>query len=316
MSSKHASRRRFLAGALGLGAAGHIAGARRVFAEARQDPQPAPAAEAPPFEISIAEWSFHRMIRSGNFDHLSFASVARRAYDVGAVEYVSQFFADKATDTAYLNEMRQMADRVDVKSLLIMIDGEGPLADPDAALRAEAIERHRKWVVAAWYLGCHSIRVNLAGAVDFEESSKHAADALVQLADYADQYAINVIVENHGGLSSNGKWLAGVMRAADHPRVGTLPDFGNFRIQGEEWYDRYEGVAELMPWAKAVSAKSHDFDEQGNEVNTDFRRMLKIVVDAGYRGYVGIEYEGSGQPEQQGVRLTLDLLKRVRDELG
>lgn len=314
MSRMHSTRRKFLTTTLGLGAAGGALSARRVFAEPRQDP--APAAAPPLFGISVAEWSFHRMIRAGNFDHVQFADVMFKAWGIDAVEYVNQFFMDKATDVAFLDEMRKMAQRIDVKSLLIMIDGEGPLADPDADVRKDAIERHRKWVVAAWYLGCHSIRVNAAGASDWDEGMKHAADSLVTLANYADQYGIDVIVENHGGLSSNAKWLAGVMKTADHPRVGTLPDFGNFRIQGDEWYDRYEGVRELMPWAKAVSAKSHDFDADGNEVNTDYRKMLKIVVESGYRGYVGVEYEGSSVPEMQGVALTIELLKRVRQELS
>lgn len=314
MSNRQPTRRQILAGGIGLGAVSGLPTLPRVFAEPRQEA--APAAEPPLFGISIAEWSLHGMLGAGNFEAERFADVARKAWDVDAVEYVNTFFKDKATDEPYLREMRRIADRVDVKALLIMIDGEGPLAAPDAATRADAIERHRKWVVAAWYLGCHSIRVNAAGAADWDEGMKHAADSLVKLADYSDQYGINVIVENHGGLSSNGKWLAGVMKTADHPRVGTLPDFGNFRIQGDEWYDRYEGVAELMPWAKAVSAKAHDFDENGDEVNTDYMKMMKIVLDSGYRGYVGVEYEGSKTPEMQGVSRTVDLLRRVRDELS
>ncbi|MFT5689540.1 MAG: L-ribulose-5-phosphate 3-epimerase [Planctomycetota bacterium] len=143
-----------------------------------------------------------------------------------------------------------------------------------------------------------------------------AADSLNQLGRIGEQYGVNVIVENHGGLSSNGAWLASVMRKADHPRVGTLPDFGNFRLQGDEWYDRYRGVRELMPYAKAVSAKSHDFDEAGNETGTDYRKMLPIVLDAGYRGFMGIEYEGGGLSEADGIMATKRLLETVRTELA
>ena len=144
---------------------------------------------------------------------------------------------------------------------------------------------------------------------------KLASDGLQRLSEFGDRHDINVIVENHGGLSSNGEWLAGVMKLVDHPRCGTLPDFGNFQTSPGEWYDRYKGVKELMPYAKGVSAKSHEFDEKGNEVRTDYVKMVKIVLDAGYHGYVGIEWEGDEPTEVEGIRLTQQLLKRVRDEV-
>ncbi|MFT7485727.1 MAG: L-ribulose-5-phosphate 3-epimerase [Candidatus Paceibacteria bacterium] len=178
------------------------------------------------------------------------------------------------------------------------------------------MENHHKWVVAASYLGCHSIRVNAAGGGDSAEMQKRAADSLVQLAAYAASYKINVIVENHGGRSSDGKWLSGVMQMAGNPQVGTLPDFGNFKTGPDTWYDRYQGVRDLMPYAKAVSAKSHEFDGDGNELYTDYMKMLLIVRDAGYRGHVGIEYEGSKHNENQGIQLTHDLLLRVRKALS
>jgi len=123
-----------------------------------------------------------------------------------------------------------------------------------------------------------------------------------------------VIVENHGGLSSNGAWLASVIRAVDHPRCGTLPDFGNFRVSADEWYDRYQGVAELMPFAKAVSAKSYDFDERGEETTIDYRRMLGIVTGAGFNSWIGIEYEGNRLPEREGIARTKALLEKIRAE--
>ena len=273
-------------------------------------------AEDPLFEISLAQWSNHRSLQAGEQTNLEWITNTRKKYDLGAVEYVNSFFKDKACNWDYLSQMKERARDADVRPLLIMIDGEGALAAGDDGERRAAIERHRKWMVAASFLGCHSIRVNAAGSGDAEEMQKRAADSLVQLAEFGSPYEVNVIVENHGGRSSNGEWLAGVMRLANDERVGTLPDFGNFRIQGDEWYDRYQGVAELMPFAKAVSAKSHEFDAQGNETRTDYRRMLKIVVDAGYRGHVGIEFEGSGVSEDEGIRLTRDLLLRVRGELA
>ena len=269
------------------------------------------------FEISLAEWSFNKALFGGEMDHLDFAKVAKQEFGLDGVEYVNQFFKDKGNDADYLQEMKHRADGEGVRSLLIMIDGEGNLGDADPNLRTRAIQNHYQWVSAAKFLGCHSIRVNAATGNEgsFEEQMKRAADGLGRLATYAASFDLNVIVENHGGLSSNGKWLAGVMAMVNLPNCGTLPDFGNFRIQGEEWYDRYQGVEELMPYAKAVSAKSHEFDEAGNEINTDYHRMMRIVLAAGYRGYVGIEYEGDKDSAVVGIEKTVTLLRRVHADL-
>lgn len=268
------------------------------------------------FPISLAEWSLHRMLHAGELDPRDFAPLARREFGLDAVEHVNTFFQDKAVDFAYLEDMRRRADDAGVRTLLVMCDAEGELGDADEAARRTAIENHFRWIAAVRYLGGHSIRVNAAGQGPPEEVSKRAADSLHRLGEMGARYEVNVIVENHGGYSSNGAWLAATIRAADHPRAGTLPDFGNFRVSASEEYDRYQGVAELMPFARGVSAKSHDFDAQGNETHTDYRRMLRIVLDAGYRGHVGIEYEGSGVGEKEGIRLTKTLLERVRAELA
>ncbi len=281
--------------------------------------RPARAASSNPlFNISLAQWSLHKALFGGQMDNLDFARTARQDFGIDGLEYVNQFFKDKARDEAYLKQMKARADGEGVRSLLIMCDGEGNLGDPDEAARAQAVENHHKWVEAAAFLGCHAIRVNARSdaKLSYEEQQKLAADGLRRLCQYADGHAIDVIVENHGGLSSNGAWLAGVMQQVDHPRVGTLPDFGNFHVGGGTWYDRYQGVAELMPYAKAVSAKANDFDEAGNCVETDYLRMMKVVLDAGYRGYVGIEYEGNALSEPDGIRATKALLERVRDQLA
>jgi len=262
-------------------------------------------------------------------DHMDFFDITKNKFGLSAVEYVNSFFFEKADDKIYLNEMKMRADDLGIESLLIMCDNEGSLGDPDPVARTKAVENHYKWIEAAKFLGCHSIRVNayltesLHGTLlgdysttgSYENQISLAADGLRRLTEYGDTLGINTIVENHGGLSSNGQWLVAVMEKVDHPRVGTLPDFGNFRIQGEEWYDRYKGVQELMPYAKAVSAKSHDFDSQGNEINTDYYKMMAIVLNAGYSGYVGIEYEGSKLDEIAGIQATKDLLEKVRDSL-
>ncbi len=268
-----------------------------------------------PFKISLAEWSLHRALHSKKIDHLDFISLTKTEFGLDAVEYVNSFFFDKAQDQKYLNEMKTRADDHDVKSLLIMCDNEGNLGDPDENKRNQAVENHYKWAEAAKFLGCHSIRVNARSEGSWDDQIELAADGLRRLNEFGDSIGINTIVENHGGLSSNGKWLSAVMERVDHSRVGTLPDFGNFRIQSDEWYDRYQGMKELMPYAKAVSAKSHEFDEKGNETGSDFYRIMNIVLDAGYKGYVGIEYEGSVHTEMEGIRLTNDLLKKIRDSI-
>lgn len=273
------------------------------------------------FKISLAEWSLHRTLFDGALDHLDFARTAREEFGIDAIEYVNQFFFDKANDKMYLREMKLRAEDQGVRSLLIMCDREGRLGDPDEAARIEAVENHYKWIEAASYLGCHSIRVNAASEGPYDEQMKLAADGLHRLSEYGDQHGVNVLVENHGGLSSNGEWLAAVVEMVDHPLCGTLPDFGNFRISArgeepEEWYDRYQGVEEMMPYAKAVSAKTHDFNESGYETHTDYVRMMQIVLDAGYRGHVGIEYEGQQLEEAAGIQATLNLLRGVRAQLA
>lgn len=275
----------------------------------------------PWFEISLAQWSLHKLLYADEMTNMDFAKEARKM-GFEAIEYVNAFFKDKADDEQYLHQLNTLAHDQGVKQLLIMCDGEGNLGDADAKARNQAVENHHKWVRAAKKLGCHSIRVNAASSGTFEEQQKLAADGLRSLTEFAEPHGINVIVENHGGYSSNGQWLAGVMKQVDHPMCGTLPDFGNFCMdwsksdQPEAWYDRYQGVQELMPYAKAVSAKSHDFNEQGDETKTDYLKMLKIVKDAGYSGWIGVEFEGSNVSPREGSRLTKELLEQVRDQLS
>lgn len=265
----------------------------------------------PLFKISLAEWSLHKTLFGKKLDNLDFPATAKKEFGIDAIEYVNQFFKDKAKDEKYLSELKKRCEDEGVKSVLIMCDGEGNLGDKDDEKRTQAVENHYKWVEAAKFLGCHSIRVNAHSEGTFEEQLKLAADGLRRLSEFGAKHEINVIVENHGGLSSNGKWLAGVMKEVGLKNCGTLPDFGNFGS-----YDRYQGVEETMPFAKGVSAKSHDFDEAGNETKTDYLKMMKIVLAHDYHGYVGIEYEGSKLDEYAGIRATKKLLERVRDQLA
>jgi L-ribulose-5-phosphate 3-epimerase len=296
------SRRAFLASSLAAAA---------LAACSKNDAKDASASSAkePLFTISLAQWSLNRTIKSGVLDHLDFPAYTKEEFGIDAVEYVNSFFKKK-NDAAYNNELRKRCDDAGVQSLLIMCDHEGNLGDPDQLKRLKAVENHYKWVEAARALGCHSIRVNAQSAGSFEQQQDLAADGLRRLCVFADGYGLNVIVENHWQLSSNGQWLAGVMKKVNHPRVGTLPDFGNF---DPKQYDRYQGVADMMPWAKGVSAKSYDFNPKTGETDKiDYKRMLKIVLDAGYRGRVGIEYEGNKQSEPDGIRMTKTLLEKTR----
>jgi sugar phosphate isomerase/epimerase len=309
------SRRSFLAGAAAALPAAYSLTLHGCGPGPGTDAGGGPASGGPLFRISLAEWSLHRALSAGELDNLDFPGVTRTEYGTEAVEYVNSFFKDKAEDTAYLTELKTRCDDHGITSVLIMCDGEGAIGDPDGARRTQAVENHYRWVEAARFLGCHSIRVNAQSRGTAEEQRDLAADGLRRLTEFADNRGINVLVENHGGLSSNGAWLASVMKTVDHVRCGTLPDFGNFNTGAGGVYDRYRGVEELMPFAKAVSAKSHDFDEAGNERDKDFLRLMRIVLDAGYRGYVGIEYEGSQISEPDGIRATKALLERVRETL-
>lgn len=308
-------RRRFLQMTAALGASAALAAAPQFgFAQEaaakKQAGKQQDGKKKMPFRISLAQWSLHKTLFSGKLDNLDFAKTAKEEFKISAVEYVNQFFKDKAKDQKYLEELQKRHNDLAVKAVLIMIDGEGALGDADEAKRKTAVENHYKWVEAAKFLGCHSIRVNAQSTSNYEEAKKLAADGLRRLSEFASQHNINVIVENHGGLSSNGKWLAETIASVGLKNCGTLPDFGNFHD-----YDRYQGVTETMPFAKSVSAKSHDFDEQGNETKTDYFKMMKIVTDAGYKSWVGIEYEGSKLDEYAGIRATKALLIKVRKKM-
>ncbi|MDP5172596.1 MAG: sugar phosphate isomerase/epimerase [Bacteroidia bacterium] len=276
------------------------------------------------FDISLAQWSLHKMLFAKELDNLDFPAYAKNTFGISGVEFVNQFFKDKAEDQAYLNDLKGRCTDNGVSPVLIMVDGEGGLGITKASELTKAIENHHKWVEAAKFLGCHSIRVNAFGEGTREEVQLAAIEGLSRLGEFAKPMGMNIIVENHGGYSSDGSWLSGVMRQVGMDNVGTLPDFGNFcitRKKGDwetclEEYDRYQGTTDLMPFAKGVSAKTHDFDEAGNETKSDYRRLLTIVKEAGYKGFIGIEYEGSRLSEVEGIKATKALLEKVGAELS
>lgn len=263
-----------------------------------------------PFKISLAQWTINRELKSGKIDNLDFAKVAHD-HGIGAVEYVNQFFMDKAKDAPYLTEMKKRADDLGVTGLIVMCDQEGSIGDPNETKRNKTVDNHRKWIDAAKFLGCHSIRVNAASSGTWDEQVKLAADGLSKLTEFGAAQDLNVIVENHGGLSSNADWLVEVIRSVDHPRCGTLPDFGNFRIKDGESYDSYRGIKKLMPWAKGVSVKDKVWDDEGNNTDLDFDRMLRIVLDAGFDGYCGIEFGGF-----ENLNQSREKLEQARERLS
>ncbi len=301
------------------------------------------------FPISLAQWSQHRALKGGTLKNLDWPAYVKNEFDIHAVEWVNQFFARQddrlgaqPESAETIAEMKKRCDDEGVQTLLIMCDRVGQLGDPNEEKRTLAVEGHYAWLDAVSTLGGHSIRVNAASnpSLPDDEQAKLCVDGLRRLSEKAAEQQLNVLVENHGGLSSNGAWLAGVMKMVDLPNCGTLPDYGNFyvakkRQNMKKWeqdlalyddpiytvddtgiaYDRYRGVEELMPFAKGVSAKSHDFDEEGNEVHTDFLRMMKLVKDSGYTGHIGVEYEGQGLSEDEGIRATKRLLERVIAEV-
>ncbi len=294
----------------------------------------APQKETKPFfKLSLAQWSLHKAIHSGEMDPKDFAAKAKELGFEG-LEYVSQLYNDELKKNPdpqkamqqLLETLKSKSEEYTIQNLIIMVDGEGDLAVIDEKERDQAVENHKKWVDAAQFLGCHSIRVNLFGTNDPNQWLKVATDGLSKLSDYAATKNINVIVENHGYLSSNAKLLAEVMKNVNKPNCGTLPDFGNFCLEREgekRWgakcvkeYDKYLGVEEMMPYAKAVSAKSYDFDSEGNETKIDYKKMLEIVKESGYTGFIGVEYEGEQLGEIEGIAATRDLLIRIAKQLN
>ena len=283
--------------------------------------------EEPFFDLSLAQWSMHKMIRQDSIDPYSFAEKAKE-WGFTGLEYVSQLYNPELSDANYSEEAMAAfvaksnaeAKKYGMKNVLIMIDGQGNLAADDEAERNETVEKHKRWVDAAASMGCHAIRVNLNGSSDPEVWKKNSVDGLTKLGTYAKTKNINVLVENHGGLSSNGALHAEVMKTTNMDNVGSLPDFGNFCIERSDdgcanMYDKYKGVKELMPYAMAVSAKSNEFDAQGNDRGIDYVKMLQLVKDAGYTGYIGVEYEGSELGEEAGIKATRDLLLKANKEI-
>jgi sugar phosphate isomerase/epimerase len=258
------------------------------------------------FDISLAAWSLHKEFFAKQIDQLGMLDACAEAGITG-FEMVNTFFP--SPQYQYLKQLSKRAEDAGIRLLLIMCDGEGSMAGPDKDKRLLAAKNHHKWIDIAAVLGCHSIRCNTGAQEGDDDALDRCAESFAALVEYADKSGINVTIENHWGLSSDPAWLMALMEKVNHPRFGTLPDFGNF----PDTVDRYDAVTRMMPRAKAVSAKCYDFDDAtGNETKVDFDRMMKIVLDAGYSGYVGIEYEGERLSERQGIAACKKLLERYQ----
>jgi len=279
-----------------------------------------------PLKISLAQWSLHRALEKGHVKADDFPFIAKNTHGIDAVEYVNGFFKENATNETYWQDLNRRCADEGIKSLLIMVDDEGHLGEPKLEERTKAVEKHYKWVHAAKLLGCHSIRVNGFGSGSKEEIREALVDGMGRLAEYGEAEGINILIENHGLQSSDASYITGIIKEVANPFLGTLPDFGNWCLN-KEWgstsnnsctkvYDSYKGVAEFLPYAKGVSAKSYDFDGEGNETVIDYNRLLQLVKDHGYEGYIGIEYEGSRLSEAEGIKATKELLERTWNSLG
>jgi sugar phosphate isomerase/epimerase len=273
-------------------------------------------------QISLAQWSLHRNFNDGTLDPVDFAAIAMEKYGIQAVEYVNSFYRDRVADETFWNQMKARSSDAGVKNWVMMVDDEGDLGTADKNERLQSVENHYKWVHAANLLGCRTMRVNAFGDPDREVYRASIMDAMARLADYAAQFDLNIVIENHGLFSSDAELIAGIIKEVNRPNFGSLPDFGNWCLsakwgttQGEcdEVYDRYKGVAEMLPYAKAVSAKSYNFNAQGEDTKIDYYRMMKMVKESDYNGFTGIEYEGEEKSEHEGILLTRDLMIKAWD---
>ena len=280
------------------------------------------------FKLSLAQWSLNKAIRGGEMSPYLFAEKSKNLGFTG-LEYVNQLYDDvmKSEDKSssiknFILKNNQLASDNGMDNVLIMIDEEGDLAGEDEEQRLKSIDNHKLWIDTAAEMNCTSVRLNLYGSKDIETWKALSIESLTKLGEHAKGTGLNVIVENHGRITSNIPELMNAINGVNMDNVGTLPDFGNFCMADEGYgsvfdgtcetvYDFYKGVKEMMPKAFAVSAKSNDFDENGDEKTIDYTKMLKIVKSFGYTGYIGVEYEGERLSEVEGIKATRDLLIKV-----
>ena len=255
----------------------------------------------PPLRLSLAEWSLRREILDFQPRHLELARVAKDVFGLDAIEYRSTFFADKATDFGYLGEMKKRQEDLGVRAVLIEVENEGPLGAQEDWDRWTAIDAHFKWLAAAAFLGCESVSVPAEGLVRGAPYLDWMADSLQRLGGIAKPYGINVLVANRVGLACDGSWMAKLMDRTAVPWVGAHPHVGNVDLGGGKAYPRYQGVEEMMPFAKALSVR-------GGSSEIEFGKIAKLAAESNYARYVGIEWDGAGDP-REGTKRTIELVR-------
>ncbi|GAB5561933.1 MAG: hypothetical protein SynsKO_35800 [Synoicihabitans sp.] len=291
---------------------------------------------AKPFTLSLSQWGFHRAIFGDARDNYQdFITTLHRAPDdvlrgdmdprdivwrarelgVGVVDLVNILWFGHGQDGPWLADFKARARDAGVTFGVLMCDQLGRIAAKDSAERKRSISGHLDWMETAAELGCPFLRVNPYGDGSYLEQLKRGAETLHELADRSSDFGLEILVENHGHPGSNGAWLAMLIEQADHPRLGTYTDLDNFFMGGwnhdpQRRYDRTQGLFDLAPYTKAISAKTHDFGPDGEETTIDYQACLKILLDAGFTGLVGAEYEGHRLSEAEGSRLTVELLRR------
>ena len=290
-------RRRFMATAGALGISAILPSP--VFAKPRRNW----------FEISVAQWSFQRQFYSGEMKTENFPQYAADKLGIYGIDFLSDFMLNIYRNPSVLKNIKIRSDDLGVKNVMIMCHKEGRIGNKDSVTREKVIDTHKHWVEAAHHLGCKSIRVNARSGGSRQEQLDLVTDSLSRLSLFAKDFDVNIIVENLWGsdYSHKATFIADVMRAVNMPNCGTLPDLNNFRYD-----DPYKSTEIIMPWAKAVSAKSLDFDPQGREKYIDYQRMMRIVYASGFRGHIGIEWEGCKKAPLEGVLLTKALLEKTR----
>ena len=292
------TRREFIGSTI---AAGALAGAGNMSL-----PGKAAAADRPTKDdISLAAWSLVREFREGKWKNLDLPRICREDFGINGLEFVNSFF--ELPTERYLNQLKKNAAEHGVTLVLIMVDGEGNMSAMEKKERMQAALNHRKWVDIAASLGCHAIRCNVGGpSKDYDQDTmKRAADSFGNLVEYASQYPLNVILENHGGASSNPDMMIGLMKAINSPNFGTLPDFGNIYE-----FDRYESIRKLVAYAKGISVKTK-FKPNGTHPDYDLEKLLKICMEEGYHGFYGIEQESPDANSWQAVRWSKAVIDRV-----
>jgi L-ribulose-5-phosphate 3-epimerase len=268
------SRRDLLGGAAAAAMAAFLTGTHSTHA--------APASD----EISLAAWSLVRSFRNGKWKLVDLPRICRENLGIGALEFVNQFFENPVLQ--YLQTVKRAGKQYEVKFVRIMVDGEGEMAAVEKKDRLASARAHRKWVDIAYELGCADIRCNMRGGTpDWKNDKdlvKRAAEAFNDLLEYARPANIDILIENHGGASSDPDTLVAVMKAVNNPHFGTLPDYGNVNL-GD---DRYEVMRKILPYAKGVSVKAA-WTADGNNVFGDLEKLIKITQESGFHGFWGIE---------------------------